>query len=125
MADKPAKLDAAFLDGKRRQLLKLKEDFRESSVPRRPKKARQGRSNSQAHEYEDDAQKLDTLEKEGNVVRRAVERLAQVQRALSKIDDGTYGFSDVSGLRIPNDRLELMPEAVNTVAEQEASERNA
>ncbi len=59
------------------------------------------------------------------MVRRAVQRLTQVQRALRKIDEGTYGLSDVSGLRIPDERLELVPEAVNTVAEQEASERNS
>jgi DnaK suppressor protein len=63
------------------------------------------------------------LEKEGNLVGRAVERLARVERALKKIDEGTYGFSDVSGQRIPNDRLDVMPDAINTVTEQEASER--
>jgi hypothetical protein len=36
---------------------------------------------------------------------------------------GTYGFSDVSGQRIPRDRLDVMPEAINTLSEQEASER--
>jgi DnaK suppressor protein len=54
---------------------------------------------------------------------RSIRRLAQIARALAKIADGTYGFSDVSGQRIPMDRLEAMPEATITVAEQESSER--
>ena len=77
----------------------------------------------QAHEYEDDAQKLDSLEKEANLDFHDAERLVRIERALRKIDEGTYGFSDVSGQRIPDQRLEVMPDAINTVAEQEASER--
>jgi DnaK suppressor protein len=79
-------------------------------------------SNLQAREYEDDAQKLDTLEKEGNLVARDVGRLAQVERALKKIEEGSYGVSDVSGHPIPKERLEAMPEATNTLSEQEADE---
>ena len=76
-------------------------------------------------EYEDDAQRLDSLEKEGNLVARDVKRLARVERALQKITEGTYGLSDTSGQRIPDERLEALPDAINTVAEQEASERIA
>jgi DnaK suppressor protein len=40
-----------------------------------------------------------------------------IERALEKIKDGTYGFSDVSGKPIPRDRLEAMPEAIFTADE--------
>jgi len=63
------------------------------------------------------------LEKEGNLVSRGIERLARVERALGKIDEGTYGFSDISGHPIPDERLEVMPDAINTVTEQESSEQ--
>jgi DnaK suppressor protein len=89
---------------------------------RRPTKATHNVSNLQAHEYEDDAQKLDTLEREGNLVARDVGRLAQVERALKKIEEGSYGVSDVSDHPIPKERLEAMPEATNTLSEQEAGE---
>ncbi len=82
-------------------------------------------SNLEAREYEDDAQKLEMLEREGNLVGRDVARLAQVERALRKIDEGSYGLSDVSGQPIPSERLDAMPEAINTLSEQEASERTA
>jgi DnaK suppressor protein len=58
-------------------------------------------------------------------VARDVQRLVRVERALSKIEEGTYGYSDVSGKRIPDERLEAVPDAISTVAEQEASERAA
>jgi DnaK suppressor protein len=124
MGDKTGRLDAAFVERKRRQLLKLRDELRTgANATEAEERTVDSESNLQAREYEDDAQKLDTLEKEGNVVARGVERLARVERALSKIQEGTYGFSDVSGHRIPDDRLEAAPDAITTVAEQEASER--
>jgi DnaK suppressor protein len=124
MSDKAPRLDAAFVERKRRQLTKLREELRRSSnAAEAEESATRSESNLQAHEYEDDAQKLDTLEKQGNAVARDVQRLVRVERALSKIEEGTYGYSDVSGKRIPDDRLEAVPDAISTVAEQEASER--
>jgi DnaK suppressor protein len=124
MSDKVPRLDAAFVERKRHQLTKLRDELRKSaSATETEENTVKNDSNLQAHEYEDDAQKLDTLEKEGNVVARGVERLARVERALNKIQEGTYGFSDVSGKRIPDERLEAVPDAISTVVEQEASER--
>ena len=36
-------------------------------------------------------------------------KLADVQRALAKFDEGTYGICDRCGATIPNDRLEARP----------------
>jgi DnaK suppressor protein len=72
----------------------------------------------QAHEYEDDAQKLDALELEGNLSAADDDRLSNIERALQKIDDGTYGLSDGSGAPISIERLEAIPEALYTLDEQ-------
>src|SRR5680860_78170 len=45
------------------------------------------------------------------------QRRADVERALEKIEEGTYGLSDESGEPIPRMRLEAMPEALYTVEE--------
>jgi DnaK suppressor protein len=45
-------------------------------------------------------------------------RIAQIDRALEKIKEGTYGLSDHSGARIPRVRLEATPEATLTVQEE-------
>jgi len=44
----------------------------------------------------------------------------QIERALQKIEDGTYGLSDASGAPIPIERLEAAPEALYTLAEQKS-----
>ena len=48
--------------------------------------------------------------------------LANIDRALKKIELGTYGLSDMSGKAIPKERLEASPEAVLTVEEAAAKE---
>jgi DnaK suppressor protein len=126
MSDKSSKIAPAFVEKKRQQLLRLRDELiKTTNAAEREEGAIGSGSNLQAREYEDDAQKLDMLEKKGNLVSRDVDRLARVERALAKIGEGTYGFSDVSGQRIPDDRLDVMPDAINTVAEQQASEGGA
>jgi DnaK suppressor protein len=124
MGNNSPRLDAAYVEKKRHQLTKLRDELRKST---NLVEAEEGNitneSNLQAREYEDDAQKLDMLEREGNLVARDVDRLTRVERALKKIEEGTYGLSDVSGKPIPCDRLDVMPEAINTLGEQGASER--
>jgi DnaK suppressor protein len=44
-------------------------------------------------------------------------RLRDVERALRKIKEGSYGVSDASGQPIPIARLEIVPEAIETVEE--------
>jgi DnaK suppressor protein len=44
-------------------------------------------------------------------------RLNNIDRALQKIAEGSYGLSDASGTPIPKARLEAIPEAVLTVEE--------
>jgi DnaK suppressor protein len=83
------------------------------------------RKNGEAREFEDDAQKLTTLELEGTLEAHDTERLITVERALRKIDEGTYGISDVSGEPIPIERLNAVPEAIYTLAEQAARDQKA
>jgi DnaK suppressor protein len=49
------------------------------------------------------------------------ERLAALDRALRRLDDGTYGRSVRSGLPIPGDRLEADPAAELTIEEARAN----
>jgi DnaK suppressor protein len=50
------------------------------------------------------------------------DRLATIDRALKRLDDGTYGRSVRSGVPIPDARLEADPAAELTVEEAKASE---
>ncbi len=117
-------LDPAYIGRKRQQLTQLRAELRRTTDAAEAEENNVAKeSNLQAREYEDDAQRLDTLEREGTLVARDVQRLAMVERALQKIDEGTYGVSDISGHPIPKDRLEAIPEAINTLSEQRAGER--
>jgi DnaK suppressor protein len=49
-------------------------------------------------------------------------RIGDIQRALQKIDEGTYGLSDESGQPIPQSRLEAIPDALYTEREEEERE---
>jgi DnaK suppressor protein len=124
MNRKTPRFDEVFLANKRRRLLELRDQLRKTADTDQAEEAAiQDESGSQAREYEDDAQRLAMLETEGNLASRDIDRLARIERALNKIDEGTYGFSDVSGQPIPEARLEAMPDAINTVQEQGANER--
>lgn len=79
-------------------------------------------SAAEAHESEDDAQRLALLETDGATGARSQQRLTQIERALQKITDGTYGRSDLSGMPIPRERLEAIPESIYTLAEIESLE---
>jgi len=72
---------------------------------------------------EDDAQDLAQGEVDGTIDAVEEQRLRAIERALAKIDEGTYGLSDLSGDPIPKARLEAMPEAVLTIQEEETRER--
>jgi DnaK suppressor protein len=51
------------------------------------------------------------------------DRLADVERAIAKLDAGTYGVSEESGEPIPLERLDVVPWARRTAAEEERRER--
>lgn len=71
------------------------------------------------HDSGDMSQSLFTREVDATVEQQVERRLENVERALQKIEEGTYGLSDESGEQIPKGRLEAVPEATRTVEEQE------
>ena len=78
-----------------------------------------GYSQHQADEGTDDFGKTISLEvssKEYSIVR-------QINRALEKIDEGTYGICDITNKEIPKPRLEAIPYASMTVEAQEKKEK--
>jgi len=116
-------LDKAFIERQRQRLTRLREELADATQGEEAEeKEINSQSSGQAEEYEDDAQRLTTLELDGNLVARNALRLAQVARALEKISEGTYGLSDASNQPIPKERLEATPEAIYTVAEQATRE---
>ncbi len=71
----------------------------------------------------DMSQDMFTREMDASIGEQAERRLGEIDRALQKIEEGTYGLSDDSGETIPRGRLEAVPEAIRTVEEQQRFER--
>lgn len=78
-----------------------------------------GMSQHQADEGTDDFDR--TISLEVGVIDLGV--LKQVDRALEKIEEGTYGVCDLTGEAIPQKRLEAIPYATTTVKAQEQMEK--
>ena len=122
---KKSQMDAAFVEKQRQYLLRLRASLVAAADATESDEAEvRGDRTDGAMEFEDDAQELDALERDGNLVVRDVERLERVDRALKKIEEGTYGLSDRSGEPIPRERLEAVPEALYTLSEEQARERS-
>ncbi len=121
MSPPTSRLDQAFLVRQKRRLTELRQQILQV---RRGEQSAEASANAetrdQAREYEDDAQKLATLELEGNLEAADNDRLSNIERALQKIEDGSYGLSEASGAPIPMERLEAAPEALYTLAEQKS-----
>jgi DnaK suppressor protein len=111
----------AFLEQKRRQLIDLRAALKRArEAQMSEERAIHTEAGGEAREYEEEAQKLAMLELDENLASRAALRLAHIERALQKIDEGTYGKSDASGELIPVERLNAVPEAIYTLEEQQA-----
>lgn len=78
-----------------------------------------GYSQHQADEGSDDYDRSVSL----NLTTREFEILSHIDRALAKIEEGTYGVCDISGEAIPRGRLEAIPYANTTVKAQEMLEK--
>ncbi|MGD0373586.1 MAG: hypothetical protein ABSB01_03220 [Streptosporangiaceae bacterium] len=68
----------------------------------------------------DSAQPLTAQGMDDAVAESLRDRLAALDRALQRLDDGSYGRSVRSGLLIPDDRLDADPAAELTVEEARA-----
>lgn len=81
--------------------------------------AAKGYSQHAADEGTDDFVKNINLE----VTNKEFGMLRQIDRALEKIEEGTYGICDISEEEIPMKRLEAIPYATMTVQAQQKFER--
>ncbi len=78
-----------------------------------------GYSQHQADQGTDDFDRTISLE----VTNKEYAVLRQIERALEKIDENTYGICDITGEEIPVARLEAVPYATMTVKAQEKFEK--
>lgn len=80
---------------------------------------------SEAGDISDSAQPLTAQGMDDAIAESLRTRLAVIDRALHRLDDGTYGRSTLSGQPIPDERLEADPAAELTIEEARAAEAQA
>ena len=76
------------------------------------------------HDSGDMAASMHTREVDATIDEQSARRLGDVERALQKIEEGSYGVCDDTGEEISRGRLEAMPEATRTVEAQQRAERD-
>jgi DnaK suppressor protein len=118
-------LDEAFVAQQKERLLELRDEL--SRIQRGMERDIQNRGEDEGdmteHDSGDMSQQMFTREMDATIGEQAGRRLEDVERALAKIEEGTYGLSDESGEPIARGRLEAAPEAIRTVNEQQDFER--
>ena len=101
----------------RRELIRMKEGMAEDAEERS-----QEEQDTQL-DRGDMSQEIFTREMDATIEGQVGRRLEDVDRALEKIDEGSYGVCDDTGEEIPKGRLEAMPEAIRTVEAQQRFEQ--
>lgn len=125
MPDQQAPLSREFIEQQRKRLEALRRRVlggEEAATASR--QAFQEQHGAEAEEFEDVAQ--DLAQEEVRQAQHDVDdrRVRDIERALQKINDGTYGFSDLSGKAIGKARLEATPEAILTIEEERSREES-
>ncbi len=122
MAD--TQLDEQFLEQQRGRLEGIREEL--VRIQRGMEEDAKDRSQEEQDtqlDRGDMSQDIFAREMDATVEGQTGRRLEDVDRALEKIADGSYGVCDDTGQEIPKGRLEAMPEAIRTVEAQEKFER--
>jgi len=105
----------ALLRSERGEVLNLLADAEEAGREDRETEDEQGQE-----DVSDAAQPLTAQGMDDAIAESLRDRLAKIDRALQRLDDGTYGRSVRSGVAIPDERLEADPAAELTIEEARA-----
>jgi len=117
-------LDEKFVAQQKERLQELKEEL--LRIQRGMEEDEQDRGETEGDTQPDSgdmSQGIFDREMDATIGGQAERRMEDVERALAKIEEGTYGLSDESSEPIPRGRLEAMPEAIRTVEEQQGFEK--
>ena len=118
-------LDKEFVDKQRERLEELRVEL--ARMVEGLVEDQQDRAESVGDMTENDSgdmsHSLFTRELDAGIEQTVERRLRNVERALQKIEEGTYGICDATGEPISKGRLEAVPEALYTLEAQQRQER--
>ncbi len=118
-------IDKEFVDKQRERLEELRAEL--AGVVRGLEEDQRAQAEDEEdfteHDSGDMSQSMFDREMDATLEQTIESRLQYVERALQKVEEGTYGICDDTGEPIPRGRLEAMPEAIYTVEAQQRRER--
>jgi DnaK suppressor protein len=118
-------LDQEFVEDQRRRLIDLREELAglRDGLEQDEVELEGGGDDFTETDSGDMSQSIFDREMDASVGEGIERRLGEVERALQKIEEGTYGVCEDTGEEIPKGRLEAVPEAVRTVEAQQRFEK--
>ena len=118
-------LDQEFVEDQRRRLVDLREELTglRDGLEEDEVELEGGGDDFSETDSGDMSQSIFDREMDASVGEGIERRIGEVERALQKIEEGTYGVCEDTGEEIPRGRLEAVPEAVRTVEAQQRFER--
>lgn len=117
-------LDPRFIEHQRARLEDMRRMLLRAHAGIEAEEREWSESSQYAHpDAEDVAARILAGEVDTALDQTIMRRLGLIQRALEKIDEGSYGVCDDTGEPISRGRLEAAPEAIYTIEAQKARER--
>jgi DnaK suppressor protein len=118
-------LDQEFVEVQRRRLIDLRDELAgvRDGLEEDEVELEGGGDDFTETDSGDMSQSIFDREMDASVGQGIERRLGEVQRALQKIEEGTYGVCEDTGEEIPRGRLEAVPEALRTVEAQQRFEK--
>ena len=113
-------LHRSSLEAERKHLIEELEQSRASVRP-----ADERREGSPFGKREEEATETQELEKRLALEKRTRDQLAEVEHALHKFEEGTYGLCDICGQPIDPARLEALPQATLCLSCKARQAKNA
>ena len=118
-------LDQEFIDNQRKRLIDLRDELTRlrDGLEEDEVELEGGGDDFSETDSGDMSQSIFDREMDASVGEGIERRIGEVERALQKVEEGTYGVCDDTGEEIPKGRLEAVPEAIRTVQAQRRFER--
>jgi DnaK suppressor protein len=118
-------LDQEFIDDQRQRLIDLRDELTRlrDGLDEDEVELEGGGNDFSETDSGDMSQSIFDREMDASVEEGIQRRLGEVERALQKIEDGSYGVCEDTGEEIPRGRLEAVPEATRTVEAQQRFEK--
>jgi len=113
------------LVAERARLTEVKENFDDEHISDEPENESVGELSAIDQHQADVGTETFEREKDLSILEQLDAELADVEHALKRLDEGTYGTCEYDGKPIPEERLEAIPAARFCLEHQTAAEQQA